>query len=178
MSLSEPVAIVQVAFLGLSALTLGSALMVVLSKNLMHSALFLVLTFFSVAGIYVLLEAEFLAAVQVLIYVGAVAVLYLFALMLTRGVTGLGIRQRNAQVAPALVVALLLLLVLVPMLWVGNWQISSLPPSADAIPQLGELLMQTYALPFEVMGVVLLVALVGAIMMAREAEASKTADRT
>ncbi len=168
MSLSEPATIVQVAFFGLAAVTLGSALMVVLSKNLMHSALFLVLTFFSVAGLYVLLEAEFLAAIQVLIYVGAVAVLYLFALMLTRGVTGVGVQQHNTQVAPALVVVALLLVVLLPMLWVGSWQMSSLPPPPDAIPQLGELLMQNYALPFEVMGVVLLVALVGAIMIARE----------
>ena len=168
MSLSEPVAIVQLAWLAFAGLTLGSALMVVLSRNLLHSALFLVLTFFSVAGLYVLLEAEFLAAIQVLIYVGAVAVLYLFALMLTRRVTGEGIRQQNSQVVPAVLVALLLMVVLVPMLWTGNWPISSLPPLSDTIPLLGESLLTTYALPFEVMGVVLLVALVGAIILARE----------
>jgi NADH-quinone oxidoreductase subunit J len=168
MSLPEPVIIVQLAFLAFAALTLGSALMVVLSRNLLHSALFLVLTFFSVAAIYVLLEAEFLAAIQVLIYVGAVAVLYLFALMLTRRVTGEGIRQHNAQVVPAAAVAVILLGILLPVAWVGNWQLSSLPPPPDAIPLLGESLMTTYALPFEVMGVILLVALVGAIILARE----------
>ena len=168
MSFSEPVTIVQLAWLAFAGLTLGSALMVVLSRNLLHSALFLVLTFFSVAGLYVLLEAEFLAAIQVLIYVGAVAVLYLFALMLTRRVTGEGVRQQNAQVVPALLVALALLVLLLPMLWTGSWQLSSLPPAPDVIPRLGESLLTTYALPFEVMGVVLLVALVGAIILARE----------
>jgi NADH-quinone oxidoreductase subunit J len=168
--LSEPILIEQVAFLALAALTLGSALMVVLSKNLMHSALFLVLTFFSVAGLYVMLEAEFLAAIQVLIYVGAVAVLYLFALMLTLNVTGRGVQQGSARRAPAAVVAVLFALVILGPTWAANasWPISSLTPAPDAIPQLGESLMTAYALPFEVMGVVLLVALVGAIILARE----------
>jgi NADH-quinone oxidoreductase subunit J len=166
--LSEPVVIVQLAFFAFAALTLGSAAMVVLSKNLMHSALFLVLTFFSVAGLYVLLEAEFLAAIQVLIYVGAVAVLYLFALMLTRGVTGQGMRQSNSQIIPAAIVALLFVGIMAPVAWLGNWQLSSLPPEPDTIPMLGQSLMTTYALPFEVMGMVLLVALVGAIILARE----------
>jgi NADH:ubiquinone oxidoreductase subunit 6 (subunit J) len=166
--LSEPVIIVQLAFFAFAALTLGAAAMVVLSKDLMHSALFLVLTFFSVAGLYVLLEAEFLAAIQVLIYVGAVAVLFLFALMLTRGVTGAGMRQSNSQIRPAAIVSLLFVGIMAPLAWVGNWQLSSLPPEPDAIPMLGQSLMTTYALPFEVMGVVLLVALVGAIILARE----------
>ncbi len=166
--MSEPVIIVQLAFFAFAALTLGSAAMVVLSKNLMHSALFLVLTFFSVAGLYVLLEAEFLAAIQVLIYVGAVAVLYLFALMLTRGVTGEGMRQSNSQIWPAAIVAALFVGMMAPLAWVGSWPLSSLPPEPDAIPMLGQSLMTTYALPFEVMGVVLLVALVGAIILARE----------
>lgn len=166
--MSEPVVIVQLAFFAFAALTLGSAAMVVLSKNLMHSALFLVLTFFSVAGLYVLLEAEFLAAIQVLIYVGAVAVLYLFALMLTRGVTGQGMRQNNSQVLPAAIVTLLVVGIIAPVVWLGNWQLSSQPPASDAIPVLGQSLMTTYALPFEVMGVVLLVALVGAVIIARE----------
>lgn len=168
MSLSEPVTIVQLAWLAFAALTLGSALMVVLSRNLLHSALFLVLTFFSVAGLYVLLEAEFLAAIQVLIYVGAVAVLYLFALMLTRRVTGEGVRQYNSQVGPAALVALAVFIALVPVLWTGGYRLSSLPAVPDAIPFMGESLLTTYALPFEVMGVVLLVALVGAIILARE----------
>ena len=167
--MSEPVTIVQLAFFAFAALTLGSALMVVLSKNLLHSALFLVLTFFSVAGLYVLLEAEFLAAIQVLIYVGAVAVLYLFALMLTRGVTGEGVRQSNSQVLPAAARGRC-------SSW-ASWSPAALggqlaaqlaAAGAGRHPMLGQSLMTTYALPFEVMGVVLLVALVGAIILARE----------
>jgi len=119
--------------------------------------------------LYILLEAEFLAAIQVLIYVGAISVLYLFALMVTRRVTGEGIRQHNAQVGPALLVALLLFAgILAPVALGASWHNSSLPPPPDAIPMLGEGFMTYYALPFELMGVILLVALVGAIILARE----------
>ncbi len=75
----------QVIFLLLALSTLGAALMVVISKNLMRSALWLILTFFGIAGIFILLRAEFLAVVQILIYVGAIAMLIVFAIMLTRG---------------------------------------------------------------------------------------------
>lgn len=165
--MAEPV--VYTAFFIFSAITLLAALGVVISRNLLHSALLLVLSFFSVAGLYILLEAEFLAAIQVLIYVGAISVLYLFALMVTKRITGEGIRQHNAQVGPALLMTLLLFAgILAPVALGANWHNSSLPPPPDAIPMLGEGFMTHYVLPFELMGVILLVALVGAIILARE----------
>ena len=155
-------------FLILAGLTLIGALGTVLMRNIVHSALFLIVAFVSVAGIYVLLNADFLFAVQILIYVGAVATLILFGIMLTRGVRG-DQPQNNNQVLTAAIMALLLFsAVLVPVILNTVW-----PARTEAAPQtttalLGQELMQTYALPFEVVGLVLLVALVGAIIVARD----------
>ncbi len=157
------------AFFLLSAVVLISALAVVLLRNVLHSALALIATFFAVAGIYVLLEAEFLAAVQVLIYVGAVAVLMLFAIMLTQRIVDRGARVTNEQVLLAALVALALFAaVLAPVAWNAAWNVSQEPVIPEAIRELGLQLVTTYALPFEVAAVLLLVALVGAIIMARE----------
>lgn len=98
-----------VIFYILGAAILVAALLVVTLRNIFHSALFLVATFFLVAGIYVMLSAEFLAAVQVLIYVGAVTVLILFAIMLTHKIFAKAVRQVNEQVLPAIIIAGLLL---------------------------------------------------------------------
>ena len=87
----------QFIFIILSVITLGAALAVVTSKNLFHSALFMVLSFVGVAGLYVLLEAGFLAAVQILVYVGAIAILIIFAIMLTRRLMAKDLVQRNAN---------------------------------------------------------------------------------
>ena len=89
----------------LGGIILVCALMVVTLRNVFHSALFLVLTFFFVAGIYLMLRAEFLAAVQVLIYVGAITILILFAIMLTYQIQSRSVRQVNEQVIPALIIA-------------------------------------------------------------------------
>jgi len=98
-----------VLFYILAGAILVAALMVVMLRNVFHSALFLVLTFFLVAGIYLMLGAEFLAAVQVLIYVGAITILILFALMLTHKIYSAAIRQVNEQVVPAAIIAVLFL---------------------------------------------------------------------
>ena len=98
-----------VIFYILGAAILIAAFMVVTLRNVFHSALFLVATFFFVAGIYLMLNAEFLAAVQILIYVGAVTILILFAIMLTHKIQSKSIRQVNEQVLPAIIIAGLLL---------------------------------------------------------------------
>lgn len=98
-----------VIFYILGALILIAAFMVVTLRNVFHSALFLVATFFLVAGIYLMLNAEFLAAVQILIYVGAITILILFAIMLTHKIQSGSIRQVNEQVLPAIIIAGLLL---------------------------------------------------------------------
>ena len=157
-------------FIVLSIITLGAALAVVTSKNLFHSALFLILSFVGVAGLYVLLEAGFLAAVQILIYVGAISILIIFAIMLTRRLMAKDLVQRNAQWGISALVALLLFALLGFVLLRVNWPIDGGDVSAESISVLGQELMGTYALPFEVASVLLLVALVGSIIIARERE--------
>jgi NADH-quinone oxidoreductase subunit J len=158
----------QVVFIILSIITLGAALAVVTSKNLFRSALFLVLSFVGVAGLYILLGASFLAAVQILVYVGAISILIIFAIMLTRRLMAKDLVQRNAQWGISGLVALLLFAVLSFVLLKVNWPVAGGDVSAESISILGQELMSTYALPFEVASVLLLVALVGSIIIARE----------
>lgn len=160
----------QIIFLILSTITLGAALAVVTSRNLFHSALFLILSFVGVAGLYILLEAEFLAAVQVLIYVGAISILIIFAIMLTRRLMAKDLVQRNAQWGISALVALLLFAVLSFIVLDVDWPIVEAALPADSISLLGQDLMGSYVLPFEVASVLLLVALVGSIIIARERE--------
>jgi len=160
--------IIQILFFLFSAIALGAAVAVVTSRNLFHSALWLALSFVGMACLYVLLEAPFLAAVQILVYVGAICVLILFAIMLTRRLMAKDLVQRNAQWGLSLLVALLLFATLAFIIARVDWPVTQAAPPADAIPQLGEELMSTYLLPFEVASVLLLVALVGAVMIARE----------
>ncbi len=154
-------------FVLLAGVTLAAAVAVVTLRNMLRSALALALALFGVASIYFLLQAEFIAMVQILIYVGAVMVLILFAIMLTQRLTEEQLHQFNGKwwlVAPLA----LLVFVLIAASVVGtNWL---LRPN-EALPEnqtlmLGSQLMSTYALPFEIASVLLLVALVGAIVVA------------
>ena len=157
-------------FIILSIIMLGAALAVVTSKNLFHSALFLILSFVGVAGLYILLEAGFLAAVQILVYVGAISILIIFAIMLTRRLMAKDLVQRNAQWGISGLVAVLLFALLGFILLRVNWPVAGGDVSADSISILGQELMNTYVVPFEVASVLLLVALVGSIIIARERE--------
>ena len=159
-----------VVFIILSLVTLGAALAVVTSKNLFHSALFLILSFVGVASLYVLLEAPFLAAVQILVYVGAIAILIIFAIMLTRRLMAKDLVQRNAQWGWAALGAVLLFVALGLILIRVNWPVVEAAVPEETISILGQDLMGTYLLPFEVASVLLLVALVGSIIIARERE--------
>ena len=159
--------LVQIVFLVLAVAAIGSAVGVVTSKNILYSALLLIACLFVIAGFYVLLEAPFLAAVQVLIYVGAIAVLIIFAVMLTENLMR---KQRawNEQWWVALLVAVALAAVLLYVVVTAQWQLSAAATPGDAIAALGHSLMSTYVLPFEVASVLLLMALIGAIIIARE----------
>lgn len=145
---------------------IGSAVMVVSIRNIFHSALFLVLCFFSVAGTYILLEAEFLAAVQILIYVGAITILMIFAIMLTHKLYSAKIKQSNEQVIPGLVIVGALLIATIFALGSTTWKLSSQSPPAQSTVGIGRLLLTRYVLPFEIVSVVLLTALIGAVIIA------------
>ena len=162
-----------IVFFILTVMALGGALGVVISRNLFHSALFLVLSFAGVTGYYVLLDAGFLAAVQLLIYVGAIAILILFAVMLTRGLMARRQSQSNQQWLIALLVAVLAFAVLVVVALQVDWPVASEQALASpnvSISQLGQELLGPYVIPFEVASVLLLVALIGAVILARETE--------
>ena len=159
--------LLAVVFYAVAAVTVGSAIAVVTLRSIVHAALALVLAFVGVAGIYVLLNADFVAAVQVLVYAGAVTILLLFAIMLTRSPSSPRSNPGNSQKIVALLTAAVLLVVLVGVLVGAGWPAVAPPPTSSA-EVLGKQLFTTYALPFEIASVLLLVAMVGAIILARE----------
>ena len=160
--------LMQIVFIILAVAAVGSAVGMVTSRNIFYSALLLIACLFMVAGFYVLLEAPFLAAVQVLVYVGAIAVLIIFAVMLTERLMSKETRTWNEQWWVALLVAICLAAVLLYVVVTATWRVSDGAPPSDAIAALGQTLMSTYVLPFEVASVILLMALIGAIIIARE----------
>lgn len=162
---------VQITFFTVAALMLFSATMVVTVKNIIHAALWLISTFFGIGMLYLLLQAEFLAVAQVLIYVGAVSVLTLFAIMLTRQVTG----GTETPLYPRWWLSLLIVLALFGAVMVPTFAASPYLTPAPAAPlaiagpvELGTGFMREYLLPFQVAAVLLFVALVGAIIIAYE----------
>lgn len=158
----------RAVFIILAGLALVGSVGMVTLRNLLHSVLAMVLAFIAVAGIFVLLEAGFLAAVQILIYVGALTILILFAVMLSRDVTGRKVEVRIGQWPLALAAAGALFAVLVAILLRAVWPTVDAAIAGDAVVALGEALVSRYALPFEATAVLLLVAMVGAIIFARE----------
>lgn len=161
----------QIVFLAVAFVTLGSGFMVVTTRNLVHAALWLVATLFGVAITYALLDAAFLAVVQVVVYIGAIAILFIFAVMLTRK----DMRDQGAQVNPnwwfgaLLAVATFGGLFFLLQGWSGfSKTAAAYPVSFDAIYELGTVLVSPsgYVLPFEVASVLLAAALVGAVYVA------------
>jgi NADH-quinone oxidoreductase subunit J len=157
----------QLTFAALSVVIIGSAFMVVILKNIFHSLLFLMLSFIGVAGIYLMLSADFMAAVQILVYIGAISVLLMFALMLTHQVMKCSLKQTTNQVWIAIPVTIGLLVVLVRVFVLHPWgyELKTTHPTTGII---GRALMTDYLLPFELASIVLLVAMIGAIVLAKE----------
>jgi NADH-quinone oxidoreductase subunit J len=166
----------NIAFGILAAAAVLAALRVVTTKNVVHAALYLVVVLASVAAEYILLAAEFVAAVQLLVYIGAIVVLFLFGVMLTRAQQGRDEGLDNEQRPVALVTALFLLGILGFVL-VDYFDDDKLPKLAGASKEaitaargtgaVGDAIFSTYLVPFEVVSVLLLAALVGAIVIAR-----------
>ena len=158
--------IYDIIFYLFAAITLLSAFFVVTTRNIVYSAYYLLFTFFGVAGIYVLLGADFIAIVQLIVYVGGILILLLFGVMLTNKITNVEIRSGSVQIVPAAIgVALLAGIVMASMLNTKWKNIESAMPSATT-QGIGLLLIQQYAVVFELLGILLLVALIGAASMA------------
>jgi NADH-quinone oxidoreductase subunit J len=153
----------------LSFLAIMFAIMVVLSKNPVHSVLYLVLTFFTIAGHYVLLNAQFLAAVHIIVYAGAIMVLFLFVIMLLNLNKETEPHKSVWLKASATVAAGLLLVVLVGSLKGAEAIVptNAINPNIGLIEKLGKTLFGEFLLPFEVASILLLVAMVGAVMLGK-----------
>lgn len=174
--------VMQIVFILVAGITLSSALMVVLTRNLVHAALWLILALFGIAIFYVLLSAGFLAVAQVVIYIGAIAILLIFAIMLTRRVA----EDSGPQVNPGWMWGALVSVVLFGGLtwllqsWTGfRTPLPDLQAGSDPLRQLGQALVSpnAYVLPFEVASVLLLAALIGAIMVAWERKQPETSEQ-
>lgn len=151
----------------LSGLILTAAAGVVLNRNLVHSALLLALTFIGVAGLYILLAADFLAAVQILVYNGAVAVLVVIGVMLTQQGDMANSNPVNRLGIPAAVVTGGVIAVLVFAVMSTPWKLSGLAAPHQGTAALAAELLTDYVVPFEVAAVLLLAAMIGAIILAK-----------
>ena len=170
-TLSEYLPTVQQAiFMTVALFVAVAAIITITANNLFHSALGLVATLFGVAGVYVLLEAEFLAVSQILVYVGAISTLITFAIMLTRGMMYGNTAKTNRQFLASILIALLFFLAMLSVMGNVQWPNvgAELADGEAMIADLGALFVTTYLVPFQMMALLLLVALAGAIMLARD----------
>jgi NADH-quinone oxidoreductase subunit J len=158
----------DIVFYVFALLTIFSACVVVFSKNIVYAAFALLFAFMGIAGLYVLLYADFLAVTQVLVYVGGILVLILFGVMLTSKVVSVDLRTGTVQTVPALVLAAVVGGTLAGIFY-ATWKGTTAPALGPetTTPGLGTQLMTSYMLPFEIASVILVVALVGAAMTAR-----------
>lgn len=158
------------AFWVLAVLLVGSALAVVLTRNLFHSVLWLALALTGTAGIFLLLQAELLAGVQILLYAGGVVTVVVFAIVVTERLVGQTLAHTSRGIVGGAAVAVLVLLLVVNSLLGAPIAAAPIPFSEDPTRLIGREVMTRYALPFELVGVVLLVSLISASYFARPEE--------
>jgi NADH-quinone oxidoreductase subunit J len=157
-----------VVFYLIAAITVGSAAIVAFSSNIIYSAFSLLGTFMGIAGLYVFLGADFVAAVQVLIYVGGILVLILFAVMLTHRITDVEITNRSVGRVPALIIIGVFFALLAQTIGETKWaQVKDLMRQPTTA-RIGELFLEEYLLPFELASLVLLAAMIGAVVLSRK----------
>src|ERR671930_63176 len=157
-----------VVFYLVALLVVASAAMVAFSHNIIYSAFSLLGTFAGVAGIYVFLGADFVAAVQLLIYVGGILVLILFAVMLTHRITDVQITNRAAGRIPGIIVIGVLIYLLITTIQETSWVKAKEIAYAATTGRIGDLFLENYLLPFELASLVLLAAMIGAVVLSRK----------
>ena len=156
------------AFWGLAVVLVGSALAVVLSKNLFHSVLWLALALTGTAGVFLLLEAEFLAAVQLLLYAGGIVTIVVFAIVVTERLVGERISHTNRRITAGAVTSLAFIaLVVNTILRQPLPAATGKPLPADLTRAVGESVLTRFVLPFELLAVLMLAAMLGAVYFAR-----------
>ena len=159
-----------VTFWGLAVVLIGSALAVVLTKNLFHSVLYLALSLTATAGVFLALDAEFLAAVQLLLYAGGVVTIVVFAIVVTERLVGERITQTSRSILAGLVLSGALLLGLLRFLRGADLPLERPVIAVDVTRAIGQVLLTEFVLPFELLAVLLLVGLLGALYFARPEE--------
>jgi NADH-quinone oxidoreductase subunit J len=164
----------MVIFFILAALAVAAGIGVIAQRNALHSALFLLLHFCCLAGLYILLNAQFVALAQVIVYAGAIVVLFLFVVMLlgidraSEMPTSSGQSMRRYQSIAAVSLGCLFLAGLIWTLWPPAAEVIPAPVPADNVRALGAALLTDFAVPFEMASVVLLVAIIGAVVLAKK----------
>lgn len=158
----------DVAFLVFAVLILGCGVIVVFSRNIVHAGFSLLGTFTGVAGLYALASADFLAAAQILVYVGGVLIIILFAIMLTRGIQAVDVSNPSIGIVPSVFLGLTITVLLGFIAFSFPWR--TVPPTetASSVKVIGNALLSRYLIPFEVLSVLLLAALVGSVMLVRK----------
>jgi NADH-quinone oxidoreductase subunit J len=157
----------SIAFWGLAVVLVASSLAVVLTRNLFHSVLYLALALTATAGLFLSLDAEFLAAVQLLLYAGGVVTIAVFAIVVTERLVGDRVSQTSRRLLAGFVLSGALLVGLLVVFRRGPLTVLRPAVSGDLTRAIGESLLQSYVLPFELLGVLFLAALLGALYFAR-----------
>lgn len=155
------------AFWALAAILVGSGLAVVLSTNLFHAVLWLALSLVGTAGVFLLLEAEYLAAVQLLLYAGGIITVMVFAIVVTERLVGQKLSQTNGRLAGGTIVSAGLLALIVRSVSQQSLTVTRPPVTDDLTRTLGEAVLTRYVLPFELLAFLMLAALLGATYFAR-----------
>lgn len=155
------------AFWALAIVLVGSALAVVLSTNLFHAVLWLALALTGTAGVFLLLDAEFLAAVQLLLYAGGIVTIVVFAIVVTERLIGERITQTNRRIAGGALVALALAGAVVMAIWRQPPMPARPEMSGDLTRAIGDSVLTRFVLPFELLALLMLAGLMGAIYFAR-----------
>ena len=157
----------DIIFYLFAIVTVVSAVVVVTAKNIIYSAFSLLVTLFGIAGLYVLLGSDFIAIVQLMVYVGGILILLIFGVMLTHKITSVEIKTGTVQILPALIGATVLAVAVLMILFNTEWHIQPGIIPQTTTKELGKLLITDYVLIFELLGILLLIALVGAASIAR-----------
>ena len=164
--------VTEILFWFLSVLALGSAIMVVASKSPVHSILFLIITFFAISGHYILLNAQFLAIVNIIVYAGAIMVLFLFVVMLMNLNEESAPPQKNKYLLYGGTIAgaslLLVLVAAIKQTTVTGQMVETNSGSAGLIENLGKLLFTDYVFPFEISSVLFLSAMIGTVVISKK----------
>ncbi|MFU8859594.1 MAG: NADH-quinone oxidoreductase subunit J [Cyclonatronaceae bacterium] len=154
-----------ILFYAFTILTVGSAAYMVLSKNIVHAAFALIFSLTGVAALYVLLYADFIAATQILVYVGGILILILFGIMLTTLDFSENLKTVTVNMLPATILSGAVAVLLLYLFYVTEWTTIVPVERNDTMFDLGTMLMNEYLLPFQITGVLLLVAIIGALLM-------------